>query len=328
MSYEGGRDTGQHRLRRNVRGSEFIRGMVNKVPCRYRTPLALSGFFLMALIIAVTGPRACRRGLEREAFPREEQTSLALDKQLDRKIALAQERLKINPEDLKALFNSGLLKFQKGGAFYPDAIADLEKARQLGLSDDRLFYYLGVMYQGVGLYDFACDEYRKFLRNHPDDFEISMRLAKLDYAAGRFPDAVRDYEILELKYPKTPVVLENLVLARWKNNQDYSKAILALKDLGDEAVFRAIYTEGRIAYELKNYSKAAAAFKSTLANAEYSSLIDQAQTYWMLGDSSLKLKDDDGAFSAFSALLKLNPAHEEAKLLLARLGKAAAKKKK
>ncbi|MCX5784103.1 MAG: tetratricopeptide repeat protein [Elusimicrobia bacterium] len=301
---------------------EIIRGAVNKVPLRYRAPLALSVFFLTVLIFALAVPRAWRGGLEREAFQREEQTSPALEKRLDRKIALAQERLKTDPEDLKALFNSGLLKFQKGPAFYPDAIADFEKARQLGFSDDRLFYYLGVMYQGVGLYDFAGDEYRKFLRNRPDDFEISMRLAKLDYAAGRFPEAARGYEILELKYPKTPVVLENLVLARWKNNQDYSKTLLALKGLGGEAAFRAVYTEGRIAYDLKDYAKAAASLKSTLANAEYSPLIDRAQAYWLLGDSSLKLKDNDGAFSAFSELLKINPAHEEAKSLLARLERA------
>lgn len=317
MSYESGRET--------------IARAVNKIPHHYWAPLALSAVFTAALGIVISGPAARRGGLEREVIAKLGETEPALGGRLDRKIAGVEERLKTNPEDLKALFEAGLLKFRKGPTLYPGAIADLEKARQLGLADERLFYYLGVMYQGVGLYDFACEEYRKFLRNRPDDFEISMRLAKLDYDALRFSEAARGYEILKLKYPKNPVVLENLTLALWKNNQDYSKSLLELKGLGSEAAFRAAYTEGTIAYDLKDYPRAERLLKSTLSNAEYCALIDRARAYWFLGDSALKLKDNGVAFDAFTELLKLNPSHEEAKSLLARLErarKAAAKKKK
>ena len=304
---------------------------VNKIPRRYWAPLALSAVFTVALVIVISGPVSRGDGLEREAAVKQDQTGPSPGGQLDKKIADIEESLKNNPEDLKTLFEAGLLKFRKGPAFYPGAIADLEKARQLGLADERLFYYLGVMYQGVGLYDFACEEYHKFLRNHPGDFEISMRLAKLDYDALRFSESARGYETLKLKYPKNPVVLENLTLALWKNNQDYTQSLLELKGLGSEAAFRAVYTEGTIAYELKDYARAERLLKSTVSNAEYRALIDLAQAYWLLGNSALKLKDNDEAFDAFTGLLKLNPSHEEAKSLLARLErarKAAAKKKK
>jgi len=314
-----------------VRAADKLSRVVNKIPQHYRVPLALLAVFAVALIVVISGLSARRGVLEREVIAKPGETGPASGGQLDKKIAGVEEALKTNPEDLKALFEAGLLKFRKGPAFYPDAIADLEKARQFGLADERLFYYLGVMYQGVGLYDFACEEYRKFLRNRPGDFEVSMRLAKLYYTALRFAEAVRDYEILQLEYPKNPVVLENLTLARWKNKQDYSKTLLELKGLGSEAAFRAEYTEGIIAYELKDYSSAGRLLKSALSNAEYSALIDRARAYWLLGDSAMKLKDNDGAFAAFTELLKLNPSHEEAKSLLARLErsrKAAAKKKK
>lgn len=309
MSYEGGRKT--------------IARAVNKMPLRHWAAPALSAVLTAVLVILISGPSVRRSGLEREVIAEPGGgTGLPAGTQLDGKIAGVEEALKTAPEDLKTLFEAGLLKFRKGPAFYPDAIANLEKARQLGLADERLFYYLGVMYQGVGLYDFACEEYRKFLRNRPGDFEISMRLAKLDYAALRFSEAVRDYELLKLKYPKNPVVLENLTLALWKNNQDYSQNLLELKGLGFEAAFRAAYVEGIIAYELKDYSRAGRLLKSALSDAKYSAFIDRVRAYWLLGDSALKLKDNDGAFAAFTELLSLNPSHEEAKSLLARLEKA------
>jgi len=293
---------------------------VERIPVRCRVPLVFFAVVAAFFAAVICGPAARRGGLERE--PLEFSPGPASDARLDEKIAKAEETLKAEPENLKTLFKAGVLRFRKGPAFYPDAIASLEKARQLGLADERLFYYLGVMYQGVGLYDFAGEEYRKFLRNRPGDFEVSMRLAKLDYAALRFPEAVRGYEALRLKYPKKRLVLENLILALWKNNQDYSNVLLELRGLGREAAFRADYTEGLIAYELKDHPRAARLFRAVLENAEYGALIDRAGAYWMLGDSAMKQKDSDGAFAAFTELLKLNPSHEEAKSLLARLEKA------
>ena len=300
-------------------GREFVRRLAAKIPRRYRAALVLAPAFLAALSLFVYQGSPNRGGLIRESA----EPSAKIPPSLDRQLAAVEKRLQDNPENLKALFASGLLKFRKGSSFYPDAIADFEKARQLGLCDERLFYYLGVMYQGVGLYDFACDEYKKFLRNRGDDFEIFMRLAKLHYAAGRFPEAARDYEALRLKHPQNPLILENLALSLWKNKQDYSQPLSELRSQGGRAALRAGFTEGRICYELKDYSRTRELLAPVLSSASVAGFMDAAEACWMLGDSSMKLKDAAGARAAFSELLKINPAHEEAKSLLARLEKAA-----
>ena len=162
---------------------------------------------------------------------------------------------------LAALAESGRLKYQLGQPRYIEAIADFERARRLGLADARSFYYLGSMYQAVGLYDFSAQEYRKFLNNFPRDAEARMLLAKLCYAAGDYPGAVREFEKLLAERSRDPVLLENLVLARWKSGQDYSRQLSELRALGPIGTFLADYFEGRARYELKDYAGAQALLK-------------------------------------------------------------------
>src|SRR5581483_7669885 len=102
---------------------------------------ALGAAFLFAVWLAAR-PSASftRRKIDFPAPPK-----------LDAAIAAAQERLKADPQDLPALVELGTLHFQKGKDSYPDAINELEEARDLGALDARVFYCLGVMYQEVGL---------------------------------------------------------------------------------------------------------------------------------------------------------------------------------
>ena len=59
----------------------------------------------------------------------------------------------------------------------------LEKARSLGATSESLFYYAGVMYEALGLPDYAVNELSKYLRHYPDDYDTQMRLANLSRAA-------------------------------------------------------------------------------------------------------------------------------------------------
>ena len=52
------------------------------------------------------------------------------------------------------------------------SINALEKARSLGANSESLFYYAGVMYEALGLPDYAANELSKYLRHHPEDYEI------------------------------------------------------------------------------------------------------------------------------------------------------------
>ncbi len=230
-----------------------------------------------------------------------------------------------NPEDIKALAESGRLKYQLGQPRYIEAIADLERARSLGLADARSFYYLGNMYQAVGLYDFAAQEYRKFLNNFPGDDEVRMLQAKLCYAAGDYAGAVSGYEKLLSGGSRDPVMLENLALALWKDGRDYAKPLSDLRARGAAGAFMADYAEGRIKYELKDYPGAQALLKkAAAASPAAGTFADQAALLWMAGDSAYRNKDPEAAAFYLRELLKAVPEHEEGRILLAKIEKARA----
>ena len=157
----------------------FLQTLVKKVlPCAFSRPAESSD---PALAPAICNPSLQERGWSRYAlpavfiaifivaavyvsstldlypysgrFPRAKAEFLKPGR-LDRKLSTLEKKIKNNPDDIRAFFESGLLKFQKGPERYIDAISDLETARSGGLADIRLFYYLGQMYQAVGLYDF------------------------------------------------------------------------------------------------------------------------------------------------------------------------------
>jgi len=307
--------------------SHALKGAVRKILHTYGAPLGMFLFFMLAALYVYMG-RVNRAAPD---FPRTAADFMQSSK-AERRLAELQAALAANPDDMPALAEAGRLKYQLGQPRYIEAIADLERARGLGHADARSFYYLGSMYQAVGLYDFAAQEYRKFLNNFPADTEARMLLAKLCYAAGDFPGAVREYELLLKDDTADPVLLENLALARWKNKQDHSKILSDLRAQGGGGAFLADYAEGRINYELKDYAKAAAFLKKAADSAEtVGGFTDQAALLWLAGDAAYKNKDSDGAYAYLQRLLALNPAHEEGRSLLAKLEKArkaAAKKKK
>lgn len=298
----------------------------------YGVPAGLFVVFTVIVVYAVSTMNSSLSSRSSSLFPRA-RTEFLESGRLDRKLAALDERIKGNPNDIQAFFEAGLLKFQKGPERYVDAISDLETARFRGLADIRIFYYLGRMYQAVGLYDFALDEYRRFLNNRPEDLEVRLLAAKLLFSSGKYPLAVKEYEDLDARHPKNIIVLENLALSRWKNAQDPKPILAVLGGLGPEAAFRAGCVSGRIDYENKDYASAAAKLERAAAELpKYPEFPDGAALYRMLIDSCVKLKSEARAISALNELLKISPVNDEARSLLARLtkarNKAAAKKKK
>ena len=299
---------------------KFVSVLISAVTGRsgYTAPLCLFSIFVLIVAYAVftreTEPAAVR-------FPRSKAAFLAPGR-LDGRIARLDERIAANPNDIQALLESGILKFQKGPGNYIDAIADLEAARAKGAADVRIFYYLGRMYQAEGLYDFALEEYRRLINNRPGDFEARMLLAKLLFSTGDYPQAVREYEALSGAHPNNILVLENLALSRWKNGMDPQPILGRLGGLGPEAAFRARYISGRMAYENKDYAAAVPLLARAAADgADYPDFSDLALVYRMLGDSYVRLKSYSGAIFALTELLKIDPADEKVRSQVARLVK-------
>lgn len=300
--------------------SGSLKSALKKLLHSYGAPLGMFLFFVLAALYIFMG----RAGNPVPEFPRAPGEFMQAAR-AERRLAELGKLLAENPEDINALAESGRLKYQLGQPRYIEAIADLERARKLGLADARSFYYLGSMYQAVGLYDFAAQEYRKFLNNFPADAEARMLLAKLCYAAGDYPGAVREFEKLLNDGSRDPVLLENLMLARWKNGQDYSKPLSELRARGAAGAFLADYAEGRVKYELKDYSGAQALLKKAVEAAPASgTFVDQASLLWMAGDSAYRNGDPEGAAACLRELLKAAPGHEEGRSLLSKIDKARA----
>lgn len=294
-----------------------LRDAFDKLIRSYGAPLGMVLFIVLAALYIFMA----RGGSAPADFPRSSPDFMQ-SARAERRLEELAAALEASPDDIKALDEAGRLKFQLGAPRYIEAIADLERARALGLADPRTFYYLGVMYQGVGLYDFAAQEYRRFLNNFPGDAEVRMLLAKLYYAEGDYPGAVREYEALLGDGADDPVLLENLALARWKNKQDPAEALADLRARGAAGAFLADYAGGRMKYEDKDYAGAQPLLARAAAAAPDSgAFADLASLLWMAGDSAWRNKDEAGAYPLLQALLKAAPGHEEGARLLARLEK-------
>ncbi len=237
---------------------------------------------------------------------------------LDEQLASAQERLKTDPQDIAALVQAGTVLFQKGKDSYIEAIGDLEEARDLGALDARIFYCLGIMYQEEGLFPFALTEYRRFLRHEPENKDIRMLAAKLEYRMGMFSDAVVDYDRLQFASPKDPVVEENLGLSLWgaKQTARAQASFEALKAYGGDFARRAEFYEGQLALEDGRYQDAADHFNRCRAGDVPIPELPAERVYTGLAMADQKLALWDDAVSAWQQVLKATPKDLKARAAL------------
>ena len=253
--------------------------------------------------------------------------------QLNSQITEAQERLKENPQDFGALVELGILQFEKGKESYIQAISDLEEARDLGALDPRIFYCLGIMYQEEGLYPFALTEYQRFLRHYPEDKEIRMMAAKLQYRMGLFPEAVSEFERLKFAHASDPLIEENLGLSLWgaKQMERAQASFTQLKTHGGDFNRRAEFYLGQIALENGKYQEAADHFAGcAIAGSPLPGIPDE-RVYTGSAMALQKLSRWDEAKAAWEEVLKSTPKDPKAQAALREVSRrvaAAAKKAK
>lgn len=217
---------------------------------RYAPVIAL---VVGVIILAALWRLAFRSG----NFPRRESEFLSAET-VDRRLEKAAQRLKADPDDIGSMVESGVLLFQKGKDFYPDAINDFDDAWEHGALDARIFYYMGVMYQEEGLYRDAIKQYMMFLRNRPNDEEVRLLAAKLLYQSGQFEDAAAQYRELQKRRSQDSVVKENLALSltALKRYDEAKSQLQALETLGPAEERRAHFYLGQIASEQGDYREA------------------------------------------------------------------------
>ncbi|MCX5796327.1 MAG: tetratricopeptide repeat protein [Elusimicrobia bacterium] len=250
--------------------------------------------------------------------------------QIEAAIAAAQVRLAANPQDFAALVEVGMLHFENGAQTYPDAVNELEEARRLGSLDSRIFYCLGVMYQELGLYPFALEEYQKHLRNFPDDKEVRMLAAKLCYHQGDYEAAVKEYERLRYQYPSDPLVIENLGLSLWgaKLTQRALECFAALKAAGGLPARRAQFYLGQMAFEAGRFQEALDLMQSSLPGDDDPDFgIPKDRMHAAVAMAWQKLNRPDEARDAWQRVLKLAPNDAKALAALRDLNRRSPQKR-
>ncbi len=248
---------------------------------------------------------------------------------LSGRISAAQDKLKADPHDIAALVDLGALLFEKGKDSYVEAIAALEEARSLGALDPRVFYCLGVMYQEEGLFPFALDEYKKFLRHYPDDKEVRLLAAKLYYRMGLFPEAVNEYERLKFSHEGDPLIEENLGLSLWgaKNVERAKAAFEALLTRGGDFARRANFYLGQLALEAGDFPGAAERFLNAARGGDLEGVPNE-RLHAGLGMTLQKLNRFEEAKTSWEAVLRAVPNDPKATAALREVNRKLAELKR
>lgn len=212
---------------------------------------------IAAVISALLVGLVIRTGSKQHPFPKRPSQFLEA-RSIEERLAELRSRLDKDPHDVAALTEAGILNFQKGKDHYTEALNQLHDARKHGAVDPRIFYYMGVMYQEEGLYPFALEEYRRYLRHYPKDKEIRLLTAKLLYQSGQFIEAVEQFRALAAVHQRDPIISENLALSLWRSKQvDEAKRVFdELKSYGPMESRRASFFLGKIHMEAGDYKSA------------------------------------------------------------------------
>lgn len=192
-----------------------------------------------------------------------------------------EEDISKNPNDLKSLVDRGVVYYWMGPAHYADALNSLNAARKGGAFDERIFYYSGVLYENISLFEEAQKQYERFLNHVPDDREIRLRLARLLFRMGKWEESIARYQALVEENGKDFTSVINCGLAYQKISEGLqSKAAkpspedaAKIRELEDQAIVyleRATalganlpdgvgFTLAKLYYRKKEWQKAAQA---------------------------------------------------------------------
>ena len=146
------------------------------------------------------------------------------------KIESTKSYLLAHPDDFNAWADLAIACYEKGPDAYAEGLNALDKARKLGATGDALFWYAGVMFQGMGLPDYAISELERYRRHYPDHRETRARLANLYLQEKRIDEAWALYQNLRNENPKDPVILYNYAVVA-KAKGDWQAAYSALSAL-------------------------------------------------------------------------------------------------
>jgi predicted Zn-dependent protease len=224
--------------------------------------------------------------------------------------------LAVRPDDASALIDLAIASFESGSGDYVKGLEYVERARDLGALDERLFYYAGVMYEAQGLSEYAVPEYEKYLRRHPEDLDTRLRLANLFYRMEELDKSIDAYRLVLASKLGDPLVSYNLAMA-YRDKKSWADGLEALKPFleggtslpsGGHKLLGDLYRgSGDAQRGLAEYEKELALSGES---AELASGMAQA-------DEDLHLIAS--AIERWQKVIQLDPNHREARIRLRRL---------
>ena len=260
-------------------------------------------------------------------FPRDPGQYLA-GPDLDAAEWSARSALQSNPDNIQAMVDLAVVLYQRGPDRYLNteavlerpwemcALQLLERARHLGSLDERLFFYLGAMYESKGLPTDAADNFERHLRRHPEDLETRLRLGNLYYRLEELDKSAAAYRRVLEQRPGDPLVSFNLalVLRDKKLWQEGLAALAPFTEGGRSLPSGGWKLLGDLRRGAQSPSEALACYRRELEISGDSLELALAMAV-VHGD----LKDNDLAVRCWERVLQFDPDHREARANLRRL---------
>jgi len=161
-------------------------------------------------------------------------------------------------------------------------------------------------------YSGAVQQFDDFIRQfaaHPKTAEAHFFIGESEYARGRFGEAIKSYQQVATTSDKKPDALYGIGWSNFKNNE-FEAAIDAFEQFiathpKHPLSFDARLRLGDCYYNLKDFTKAAASFRTTLRMFPDTAATDYA--CYQAGQSLFRAGDVSGAFLQFEELPKKFP---------------------
>lgn len=228
---------------------------------------------------------------------------------LEEEAAAARADLEKDPENLDALVRLTVASYQKGADALLDCISAGDRAVSLGALDERVFYYTGACYEAKGLVDYAAQSFEKYMRHHPDDMEVRLRLGNLYYRMDEQEKAEEAFRRVLAERPGDSLVSFNLavVLRDRQRGQEGLDVLLPVLERDKTLPAGGFRVLGDLYYAVKDLDKALAAYREEIKRSP-----DDAD----LLAAAAQVHDDAGrtedAIATWNRVLDLNPRNKQA----------------
>jgi tetratricopeptide (TPR) repeat protein len=183
---------------------------------------------------------------------------------LEKALSLLIEARKINPNDANVQFDFGMVALRM--SLFPDAVQAFQEALNLRKNESNALYGLGRAQMGLDKYDEAHEAFARFVQLQPEDASGHYALGMTLQALQRSDEARSEYEkSIQLKPEQTECYFQLGVMDL--DSGDLKSAAERFSRVLKHAPHHAgaLTGAGRVAFQQKEYTKAAELLQSAVA---------------------------------------------------------------